>query len=328
MRATKQNPAAGGCGAWDTDFVHGGRTTARSISQALGGSIRNGNGFLCHCPVPSHGKGRGDRKPSLSVSDGDDGAPLVHCFAGCDSLDVLTELRRRGLTGSPRAPFANHRRTTAAPGQDDETASRRNREFALQIWQQAKNPRSTLAEAYLRSRALELPSEAANEALRFHPACPFGAERFPAMVCLVRNIRTDEPQALQRTALLRDGKAINRDGKTFRLTLGPIAGGAVKLDPDEDVTQGLCIGEGVETCLAGRQMGLRPVWALLGTSGLASFLVLPGVDGLYLFREHDAANERAAMACGDRWHMAGRDVFHVYPERGNDLADELRGNAA
>jgi hypothetical protein len=26
--------------------------------------------------------------------------------------------------------------------------------------------------------------------------------------------------------------------------------------------------------------------------------------------------------------MAGRDVFHVYPERGNDLADELRGAAA
>jgi putative DNA primase/helicase len=166
------------------------------------------------------------------------------------------------------------------------------------------------------------------EAIRFHVDCPFGGERFPAMVSLVRNIRTDEPQAIQRTALSHDGIAIKRGGKTFRLTLGPIAGGAVKLDLDEDVTQGLCIGEGVETCLAGRQMGLQPVWALLGTSGLASFPVLPGIDGLHIFRERDAANERASWACGERWHMAGRDVAHVLSENGNDLADELRGKAA
>jgi len=77
-----------------------------------------------------------------------------------------------------------------------------------------------------------------------------------------------------RTALSPDGIAVKRNGKTFRMTLDPIADGAVKLDPDEDVTQGVCIAEGVEMALAGRQMGLRPVWALLGESGLASFPVL------------------------------------------------------
>ncbi|HEV7909743.1 MAG TPA: toprim domain-containing protein [Methylocella sp.] len=145
----------------------------------------------------------------------------------------------------------------------------------------------------------------------------------PAMVCLVRNIRTDEPQAIHRTALSPDGTAVKRNSKTFRMTLDPIADGAVKLDLDEDVTQGVCIAEGVETALAGRQMGLRPVWALLGESGLASFPVLPGVDGLHIFREHDATNKRAAMACAGRWHEAGRDVFHVCPEIGSDLNDEL-----
>ena len=72
-----RNPAAGGGGARLTDFICsgiGGRnTTARSIAQALPGSIRNGNGYLCRCPVTSHGKGRGDRNPSLSMADGDDG---------------------------------------------------------------------------------------------------------------------------------------------------------------------------------------------------------------------------------------------------------------
>jgi hypothetical protein len=103
MRA-KQSPAAGNCGARSTDFLHSGidgrNTTARAVSQALGGT-GNGKGFLCRCPVPSHGKGNGDRNPSLSVADGDKGL-LVRCFAGCDQRDVLAELRSRGLLGEPR----------------------------------------------------------------------------------------------------------------------------------------------------------------------------------------------------------------------------------
>jgi putative DNA primase/helicase len=100
-----------------------------------------------------------------------------------------------------------------------------------------------------------LPDEAANEAIRFHPACPFGPERFPATVCLMRNIITSEPQGIHRTALAPDGTAVKRNGKTFRMTLGPVKDGAIKLDPDEDVTQGICIGEGLETCLSGRPIG-------------------------------------------------------------------------
>jgi hypothetical protein len=35
-----------------------------------------------------------------------------------------------------------------------------------------------------------------------------------------------------------------RVGKTYRLSLGAVAGGAIKLDADEDVEQVLCVGEG------------------------------------------------------------------------------------
>jgi hypothetical protein len=104
-----KSPAAGGGGARSTDFVHSGingrNTTAGPIAQALGG-FRNGNGFLCHCPVPGHGKGRGDRNPSLSMADGDDGKRLVHCFAGCDSCDVLAALRSRGLLDDRKRAIA------------------------------------------------------------------------------------------------------------------------------------------------------------------------------------------------------------------------------
>jgi hypothetical protein len=119
-----------------------------------------------------------------------------------------------------------------------------------------------------------LPDRAANEAIRYHPDCPFERERFPAMICLVRGIVTNEPQGVHRAALMPDGTAVKRNGKTFRLSLGPIGGGAIKLDPDEDVEQGLCIGEGVETCLSGRQIGLRPVWSAVNTGGVKNFPIV------------------------------------------------------
>jgi putative DNA primase/helicase len=74
-------------------------------------------------------------------------------------------------------------------------------------------------------------------------------------------------------------------------------------------------------------MGLRPVWSLVNTSGIATFPVLPGIDGLlHVFRENDVngASAKAVEACARRWYEAGRDVVLVDPEGGNDLNDELR----
>jgi hypothetical protein len=51
---------------------------------------------MAPCPVSGHGCGRGDRRPSLKIEDGDE-EPIVHCFAGCDWQDVKAELRRQGL---------------------------------------------------------------------------------------------------------------------------------------------------------------------------------------------------------------------------------------
>jgi hypothetical protein len=131
---------------------------------------------------------------------------------------------------------------------------------------------------------------------------------------------------IHRTALTAGGPAVKRGGKTFRLSLGSTSGGAIKIDPDEDVTQGICIGEGLEMCLSGRLIGYRPVWSVLTTSGVAGFPLLPGIDGLTIFGERDAkgASERAIRACAERWLAAGKDVLTAWPMGGNDLNDELR----
>jgi hypothetical protein len=49
----------------------------------------SGSGWLVSCPVAEHGKGRGDRDPSVSVVEGQDGRALVKCHAGCDTNTVL-----------------------------------------------------------------------------------------------------------------------------------------------------------------------------------------------------------------------------------------------
>lgn len=45
-------------------------------------------GWMASCPVPGHGRGRGDLGPSLSVREGDDRL-LVNCFAGCPTESVV-----------------------------------------------------------------------------------------------------------------------------------------------------------------------------------------------------------------------------------------------
>lgn len=51
---------------------------------------RNGpNEYLASCPARGHGKGRGDKNPSLAISQGAKGETLIHCHAGCPTQDVL-----------------------------------------------------------------------------------------------------------------------------------------------------------------------------------------------------------------------------------------------
>lgn len=295
-----------------------------SWASALGGEV-SGRGV--NCPGPGHGAR--DRSLSVTPSATARGGFLVHSFASDDPIVCLDYVRAR-LGFSPFRPWQGPKapQRERSPAGEARQASD-NVARGLNIWRQCVDPRGTLVEKYLCSRRLDLPDEAANEAIRFHPSCSFGSERHRAMICLVRNIVTNEPQAIHRTALAADGIAIKRDGKTFRMSLGPIAGGAVKLDPDDDVSQGLCVGEGVETCLSGRQMGLRPAWSLVSIGGIANFPTLPGIEGLHIFAENDAngASAKAVEACSRRWYEASRDVFIVRPN-GGDLNDELREASA
>ena len=141
------------------------------------------------------------------------------------------------------------------------------------------------------------------------------------MITVFRSIADNNTlRAIQRTALTDDGQKIGR------LSLGPMSGAAIKIDADENVEYGLTIGEGFETCLAARQLGFRPVWALGSATPIGTFPVLSGIDALTILAETDdkGANKNAIKACGNRWAAAGREVIVATPREGGDMNGALQ----
>lgn len=176
-----------------------------------------------------------------------------------------------------------------------------------------------------------MPDDVDDNVLRFHQHCPFGSgERHPAIIALYRDINTDEPRAISRTALTPEGLKLDRR------MLGPIKGCACKLTADEDVTLGLHIAEGIESALAAMMLGFMPMWALGSAVGIEYFPVLSGIECLTIVADNDKINpktgkppgQEAARECSQRWTDAGVHVRRVTPTKtGEDMADIVKRNA-
>jgi hypothetical protein len=190
---------------------------------------------------------------------------------------------------------------------------------AMKLWTPAVDPRGTLGEVYLnRNRALSLDDDLAGQAIRWHPG-------LNALLALFRSIATGEAQSVLRIVLDREGHLIKP-----RMFTGPAGGAAAMLDAFEEITTGLHVGEGVETCMAGRQYDLKPTWALGSTVAIAKFAPLAGVECLTLLQENDGGkSECACTACAGLWRAAGRQVIRNIPRPDcKDLNDVLMSERA
>jgi putative DNA primase/helicase len=289
--------------------------TAETIAKTLGGR-RVGTGWMTRCPAHD------DREPSLSISDSDNGKVLVRCHAGCDQVQVIAELRLRGLwyERSIRTPLYSRPISPCTLSAESEPAVNRRR--ARTLWQESKPIVGTIAESYLAKRGvLHVSGKIDPSVIRFHPSCPYGRSRYPCLLALMSDVLTNEPRAILRTALTTAGEKIGR------MALGPKSGTAIKLTPDSDVTLGLVVGEGLETVLSAMQLGFSPAWALGDAGNLRQFPVLSGIECLTIIVDNDASGtgQRVALECSRRWTSAGRDVFRIIPDRcGDDLNDIVK----
>jgi putative DNA primase/helicase len=208
----------------------------------------------------------------------------------------------------------------AAPALLTDYDVRRKQRRAGELWEEAVPIAGTAAERYLARRGIGgLPVGVDGAVLRFHPACPFGDMRISCMLAIMREVHNNEPRAIYRTALTPTAEKIGRKA------LGPKSGAAVKLTPDEDVTQGLAVGEGLETVLSAMQLGFCPAWALGDADNVRDFPPLSGIDCITLIVDNDknGTGQRAALECSRRWTEAGREVFRIIPDRCGDDMNEV-----
>jgi CHC2 zinc finger/Toprim domain len=289
------------------------------LTELIGLRLRNGK---TSCPFHN------DKTPSFHVFP-----DRYHCF-GCgangDHIDWLEQ--REGLTTRQAIEYLRDLagRSPTSTNQDKRDPEE-TRKFALAIWDDARPIKGTLAEAYLKTRHIDI-TELPTAALRFHPRCIFGRGNYqPCLIALFRDAVTDKPTGIHRIRLALDNQKVERK------MLGPVGGSVVKLWPDEDVTYGLVIGEGIETVLAAaahiQYCGtlLRPAWAAGSKGNLAGFPVLNIIERLTVLVDHDANSEgqKASTQCIWRWRRAGREAFGLIPQQvDTDFNDLVRRRAS
>ena len=264
---------------------------------------------------------------------GGDVIGLVQHLDGGNFLDAVQTLSgerpRRERSGQEAlARMADRERQR----QDREAQDRREAEAktdALRIWNEGTCIWGTPGQTYLTSRRCDglFPYDR-DAVFRFHLHCPYGTGRAPCLITLLRNIETDEPQAIQRTPLADDGRKVGD-----RMTLGPKTGAAVKLWPESTVRDRLVVGEGVETVLSAalhikhRGQRLDPAWAAIDAGNLAALPVLAGVQQLTILVDNDESGTGSTKAkeCSTRWVSAGREVRRLTPNiKGDDFNDIVR----
>jgi len=194
------------------------------------------------------------------------------------------------------------------------------RERAYALWCGSAPCAGTLAERYLAARGL--PELAHSKALRFRPDCWHREHRsrLPAMVAAVTDIE-GRFLGIHRTWLAPSGHA-KADVEPQRKTLGPVWGGAARLDP---LAAEIVVGEGIESSAsAGGLLGL-PAWAAVSAGNLARALTLPPeVMDVTIAADNDEAGHAAAQAAALRWADEGWRVRVAVPDQpGTDFNDVL-----
>ena len=297
-------------------------TNAVAIARALGGHRIGQSAYLCRCPVSSHGRGQGDRRPSMKVSDNPgrlDGIDVI-CFAGCDWREVKAELGARGLLQiawqrGRRAAKKIDATPQYLPPPEPEPDPR-----AHELWHASKPIEDTLAERYLREHRRVAGSFPPS--LRFIPDAlypPLGVD-LPALVAAVA--RPDGRVVAVQLTYLNNADGSKAKLRVPRRTLGKLGTGAVRLGPVKEL---LGLAEGAETGLSAQELSGVPCWASIGGFRMARITIPATVREVHIFADADDAGRSAAEAAASQFSRSGIKVIVRRPPDGhNDYNDFVR----
>ncbi len=283
---------------------------ARNITLALHGRWCGSYGIaLC----PAHDN---RRTPALSLANGHDGKLLAKCFAGCSFIDIIEALRGLGILEQNGQTYAPDPAELVRHHEADKAERHRRIAQAKRIWDESLPVAGSLAETYLRGRAISI---AVPDTLRFHPNCWHSpsARRHPALVGKVE--RHGRPVGVMRTYLGPNGGKAQVENP--KMALGVCAGGAVRLSGGLGP---LVVAEGIETALSllsGLPDACPRVWAALSTSGMAGLVLPRGPGELVLAPDGDAPGRGAANKLADRATTTGWHVRIMRCPDGSDWND-------
>ena len=215
------------------------------------------------------------------------GTPTAHRVL-IDGRNRLEATRRCPKTAKATVPGAILSPKIDAADDDQE----RRIKTALSLWKASAPLPDTLGSRYFTERrGLHIGVLGdLSHALRWH-------EGIGAVVALMTNAVTNEPTGIHRTFLNPDGT------KRERKMLGKQ--GVIRLSPDDEVTAGLGLTEGVEDGLAVLLSGWAPVWCATSSGAIERFPTLGGVEALTVFADDDPPGMKSAHACVSRWNDAG-----------------------
>jgi putative DNA primase/helicase len=289
------------------------------IVAACGGILLDG-GARALIPGPNHS--HKDRSVSLRLTE--EGRILIHCFSPKDDWrDVRRALADLGLlddgpAAGTRGALAPARKFAVQPADEERTAR------AQRIWDESGPLKHTVAEAYLRRRAIP-PGLLQSEALRFHPRMTSLDDRArrPALVAAITNDQ-GALQGVQVTLLSAHGIA-KAALATPRRVIGKLLGGAVRI---AEAHTELVIGEGVETMLSASVVFGAPAWAALSADNLGRIALTLPLDRLIIAADDDDAGARAAASLRARMSAATRVEIEPAPSGFNDWNDWARAQGA
>ncbi|MBB4087977.1 toprim domain-containing protein [Sphingomonas carotinifaciens] len=276
---------------------------AERIVRQLGGRWQ-GKSAMCQCPAHADGTA------SLSIRVGER-AVLFHCFAGCTAEAIMAALR----SGKILAPVGHD------PGQRQDGGGDLNK-VALAVWRHAEPFPGTLADRYLRSRAIVPESVVA----RYDPRCQCGSGAAKAYApALIVPIEDDTGViAIHRTWLSPDGRG-KADMPEPKRMLGNPGTGAVRWGgiPVDGI---LRLAEGVEDAASVMNMlgAGHSVWPVLGIERYQAVTVPESVHTVVIYSQHGSEAARAIDRAASHLTANGRQLVVKPPPHAGDWNDLLR----
>jgi hypothetical protein len=188
------------------------------------------------------------------------------------------------------------------------------------LWRASRPIQGTVAERYLRNRAITVPLPAT---LRFLPARD---EYPPAMIAAFGFPREPDPGkleiaerdvvAVQMTRLKPDGRG-KANIEPAKMCIGVAPGVPIVLAPPNDALA-LGIGEGIEDMLSAHQLLGIGAWAATGAKKLEALAApVPAyIETVHIFVDHDLDGLRGAQALATELDGHGCEIrLHLAQER-------------